>query len=179
MRVAGSLENQNSRNLSIKNKLCLTTAVLNHSIWITRGGTTKSELHVAGSLSRNISLKLPNHPGVGPRGGITQSEYIPKAPSSPRCRSTWRGHSVRITRGGGIESEFITKRTQSHRCRSTLWTPQCHWLFYKEVQKSLRLGIALVSLTKCIGVIDHWVWFTLSNMHWCHWPNALLSLTIL
>ena len=45
-----------------------------HSVRITFGGITQSELHVAGSLNRNISLKLPNHPGVGPRGGGTQSE---------------------------------------------------------------------------------------------------------
>ena len=76
----------------------------------------------------------------------------------------------------------------------------CHWPFYKEVQKSLSHCIrvidhwvwftpsdlhlchwpnALVSLTKCICVIDHWVWSTLSNLHFCHWPDALVSLTVL
>ena len=96
MRVAGSLENQNSRNLSIKNKLCLTTAVRDHSVRITRGGITQSELHMAGSLSRNKSLKLPHHPGVGPRGGITQSEL--HLAGSLSLNYTWRDHSVGIFR---------------------------------------------------------------------------------
>ena len=32
---------------------------------------------------------------------------------------------------------------------------------------------AFVSLTKCICVIDHWVWSTLSNLHLCHWPTCI------
>ena len=30
-----------------------------------------------------------------------------------------------------------------------------------------------MSLTICIRVIDHWVWFTLSQMHLCHWPKCI------
>ena len=106
MRMAGSLDNQNSRNLSIKNKLCLTTAVLNHSIWITRGGTTKSELHVAGSLNRNIFLKLPHHPGVGPRGGITQSELHVAGSLSRNISLKLPNHPGVGPRGGIIQSEL-------------------------------------------------------------------------
>ena len=69
-----------------------------------RGGITQSELHMAGSLSRNYTWR--DHSVRITHGGITQSEYIPKAPSSPRCRSTWRDHSIRITRGGITQTEL-------------------------------------------------------------------------
>ena len=59
-----------------------------------RGGITQSELHMAGSLSQNLSLKLPHHPGVGPLGGITQSELHMAGSLSQNY--TWRDHSVKI-----------------------------------------------------------------------------------
>ena len=98
--------------------------------------------------------------------------------------------------------------TQSDAFVSLTKKHWCHWPFPKEIQKSLPLGIrvidqnafvslttgcdshsvtcirvidqhAFVSLTKGIRVIDHWVWSTLSNLHSCHWPDALVSLTVL
>ena len=101
MRVAGSLENQNSRNLSIKNKLCLTKAV-------------QSELHVAGPLSLNYTWR--DHSVWITHGGITQSEYmLPQLVSVHVAGSLdrnymWRDHWVWFTRGGITQSEF-PKRT--------------------------------------------------------------------
>ena len=70
----------------------------------------------------------------------------------------------------------------------------CHWPPYKELQKSLGLGICVIDQSQwqiciatecdlnsvaCIFVIDHsqwqiciehWVWFKLSSLHICHWP---------
>ena len=39
-----------------------------HSIRITRGGSTQSEFHGAGALSQNTSLKAPIWTGVATRG---------------------------------------------------------------------------------------------------------------
>ena len=57
---------------------------------------------------------------------------------------------------------------------------RCHW------PQSMTRMHAFVSLTAvndtdaCIRVIDrwsmtrmHWVWFTLGNLHSCHWPNCI------
>ena len=77
-----------------------------------RGGITQSELHVAGSLSRNYTWRdhsvgitcggitqsqyFPkgpqSHKGLGSRGGITQSEL--HVAGSLRRNYTWRDHSV-------------------------------------------------------------------------------------
>ena len=75
-----------------------------HSVGITRGGITQSELHVAGSLSRNISLKVPNPTKVSVHmAGSLNQNY------------TWRDHSDGITRGGITQSEYFPKGPQSHR----------------------------------------------------------------
>ena len=85
---------------------------------------------MAGSLSRNISLKVPNPTKVSvhvagslnqnytwrdhsdgiTRGGITQSEYFPKGPQSHRGLSS---------RGGITQSEFSYKSLQLEVCRHT------------------------------------------------------------
>ena len=57
-----------------------------------RGGITQSELHVAGSLSLNISIKVPISTGVIPRGGITQSEFSYKSLQLEVCWHTPRHH---------------------------------------------------------------------------------------
>ena len=71
-----------------------------------RIGFTQSELHMAGSLSLNISIKVPISTGVSSRGGITDSEDIPKGThldqvsfhvaGSLSQNYTWRDHSVGI-----------------------------------------------------------------------------------
>ena len=50
--------------------------------------------------------------------------------------------------------------------------------FTKSKSHSRIRAECILHLAICICVID-WVWFTLSDLHWCHWPNALVSLTIL
>ena len=95
-----------------------------HSIRITRGGTTQSELHGAGSLNQNYTGR--DHSIRITRGGSTQSELHGAGPlSQTRClkgpiptgvtlgagslnqNSAGRDHLVRIPFGGNTHSDIV------------------------------------------------------------------------
>ena len=77
---------------------------------------------------------------------------------------------------------FVIDRSQWQICiEHWVWLKPsrlhiCHWPPYKELQKSLGLGICVIDQSQWQICIDYWVWFRLSRLHICHWLQSMTNM---
>ena len=126
---------------------------------------------MAGSLSLNISLKVPNPTDVSVHvAGSLNQNY------------TWQDHSVGITRGGITQSEYFPKGPQSHRglgSRGGITQSELHVAGSLSLNISLKVpnptgvSVHVAGSLACIYVIDwgglpHFCSAHSRAVHFCH-----------